>query len=231
MDNAPEEQEALFTGSAWSWSRGISPQRRHPPTRYATPQPTIPTSESSPPRRPEYLWKLNRLGKPCASVSNESKRYTIFIFRDVAQASFSNGFRNGDVQLIGRIWAYLHDFHAFFKAHWHIHNSLDSSGRAISPTQRHLADNIQHSQETGIISPGGIPTRNPNKRQAADPHLRLRGHWDLRLSHYSFILYNLRKYLVQKKLQAARYITSLLSWMTAQIAVHWKYWDTQCKYL
>jgi hypothetical protein len=75
----------------------------------------------------------------------------------------------------------------------------------------------------GIIYPGGIRTRSPSKREAADPHLRLHGLWDRGLPHYSIILYNLRKYLVQKMLQAARYITSLLSGMTAQIAVHWKY--------
>jgi hypothetical protein len=52
----------------------ISPKHRHPPTRYVAPQPTIPKSESPPPRRPEYLQQLNRLGKPCTSVSNEPKR-------------------------------------------------------------------------------------------------------------------------------------------------------------
>jgi hypothetical protein len=71
------------------------------------------------------------------------------------------------------------------------------------------------SQETSIISSGGIRTRNPSKREAADPHLRLRGHWNRRLPHYWIILYHLRKYLVQEMLQAARCITFLLSWMTA----------------
>jgi hypothetical protein len=34
----------------------------------------------------------------------------------------------------------------------------------------------QHSQRHSC--PGGIRTRNPSKRAAADPHLRPRGHWD-----------------------------------------------------
>jgi hypothetical protein len=34
----------------------------------------------------------------------------------------------------------------------------------ISPTQRCLPDNTQHSQETDIHAPSGIRTRNPSKR-------------------------------------------------------------------
>ena len=34
----------------------------------------------------------------------------------------------------------------------------------------------QHSQGTEIHTPGGIRTRNPSKRAAADPRLRPRGH-------------------------------------------------------
>ena len=37
----------------------------------------------------------------------------------------------------------------------------------------------QQSQETFIHAPGGIRTRNPSKRAAADPRLRPGGHWDL----------------------------------------------------
>ena len=35
----------------------------------------------------------------------------------------------------------------------------------------------QHSQETNIHAPSGIRTRNPNKREAAEPRLRSRCHW------------------------------------------------------
>jgi hypothetical protein len=38
--------------------------------------------------------------------------------------------------------------------------------------------NTQHSQQTNIHVPGGIRTRNPSKRAAADPRLRPLGHWD-----------------------------------------------------
>jgi hypothetical protein len=50
-----------------------------------------------------------------------------------------------------------------------------------SPSQRPLPDNTQHSQETDIHALGGIRTRNPSKRGAADPRLRPRGHWDRRI--------------------------------------------------
>jgi hypothetical protein len=38
--------------------------------------------------------------------------------------------------------------------------------------------NTQHSQQTNIHAPGGIQTRNPSRRSAADPRLRPLGHWD-----------------------------------------------------
>jgi hypothetical protein len=54
----------------------------------------------------------------------------------------------------------------------------DSSGRVNSPSQRTLPGNTQHSKETDIHAPGGIRTRNPSRRAAANPHIRPRGHWD-----------------------------------------------------
>ena len=45
---------------------------------------------------------------------------------------------------------------------WTYHTRYDSSGRAISPTQRPQADNTQHSKETDIHTPGGIRTHNPS---------------------------------------------------------------------
>jgi len=48
----------------------------------------------------------------------------------------------------------------------------------ISPTQRPLPDNTQHSQETDIQASGGIRTHTHRKRAAADPLLRPLGHWD-----------------------------------------------------
>jgi len=47
--------------------------------------------------------------------------------------------------------------------------------------QRPQPDITQHSQVTDIYAPGGIRNRNPSKRAAADPRIRLRGHWDGRL--------------------------------------------------
>jgi hypothetical protein len=39
---------------------------------------------------------------------------------------------------------------------------------------------LQHLQQTNIHAPGGIRTRNPSRRAAADPRLRQLGHWDLK---------------------------------------------------
>ena len=62
----------------------------------------------------------------------------------------------------------------------HTHTRWDSSGRGIGPSQRPLPDNTQHLQETDIHAPGGIRTRNPSKRAAADLRLRPLGHRDRR---------------------------------------------------
>jgi len=48
----------------------------------------------------------------------------------------------------------------------------------ISPSQRPLPGNTQHSQQTDIHVTCGIRTHNPSKRAAAEPRLRPRGHWD-----------------------------------------------------
>ena len=42
-------------------------------------------------------------------------------------------------------------------------HSVDSSGRVISPKQRPLPDNKQHSLEPDIDATGGMRTPNPNK--------------------------------------------------------------------
>ena len=48
----------------------------------------------------------------------------------------------------------------------------------ISPSQRPLPDNTQHSQQTNIHAPGGIRTHNLSRRAAKDLRLRPCGHWD-----------------------------------------------------
>jgi len=57
----------------------------------------------------------------------------------------------------------------------------------ISPTQRPLPDNTQHSRQTDIHAPGGIRTYNSIKQAAADLRLRPRGHWD-RMFHFISVL-------------------------------------------
>ena len=58
------------------------------------------------------------------------------------------------------------------------HSRWDSSGRVISPSQRSLPDNTQHSKQTDIHVRGGIRTLNLGRRAAADVRLRPRCHRD-----------------------------------------------------
>ena len=48
----------------------------------------------------------------------------------------------------------------------------------ISPSQRPLPDNTQHSQQTNNHAPGGIRTHERSRRAAVDLRLRPRGCWD-----------------------------------------------------
>jgi len=68
-------------------------------------------------------------------------------------------------------------FHIMEASRVHSDTRYDSSGRVISPLQRPLPDNTQHSQATDIHAPRRILTHNPSKRAAADPRLIPRGHW------------------------------------------------------
>ena len=58
------------------------------------------------------------------------------------------------------------------------HSRQDSSGREISPSQRPLPDNTQHSQQTDIHAHGGIRTHNLSRQAAADLCLRPCDGWD-----------------------------------------------------
>jgi hypothetical protein len=58
------------------------------------------------------------------------------------------------------------------------HTRHDSSGRVISPSQRPLPNNTQHSQQTDVHAPKGNRNYNPKKRAATDPRLRPRCCWD-----------------------------------------------------
>ena len=49
----------------------------------------------------------------------------------------------------------------------------------ISPSQRPLPDNTQHSQQTNIHAPGGIRTHDRSRRAAVDLRLRPRSYWVL----------------------------------------------------
>jgi len=46
--------------------------------------------------------------------------------------------------------------------HWRHHTCYDSSGRVISPTQRPLPDNPQHSSQINIYAAAGIRAHNPS---------------------------------------------------------------------
>ena len=58
------------------------------------------------------------------------------------------------------------------------HSRQDSSGRAISSSQRPLLDNTQHSHKTNIHATGGIRTHDLSRWAAVDLRLRPPGHWD-----------------------------------------------------
>ena len=58
------------------------------------------------------------------------------------------------------------------------HSRQDSSERMISPSQRPLPDNTQHSQHTNIQALGGIRTHDRSRRAAVDLCISPRGHWD-----------------------------------------------------
>ena len=60
----------------------------------------------------------------------------------------------------------------------------------ISPSQRPLPDNTQHSQQTNIHAPGGIRTHNVSRRAAKDLRPRPRGHWDRQFYGSSYSYYN-----------------------------------------
>ena len=50
----------------------------------------------------------------------------------------------------------------------------------ISPWQRPLPNNTQHSQQTNIHAPGGIRAHDRSRRAAVDLRIRPRGQWDRR---------------------------------------------------
>ena len=64
------------------------------------------------------------------------------------------------------------------RLHDHRHTTLGRTPLESIQTQRPLPNNTRHSQETNIHVPGGIRTRSPSKRAAADARLRPRGLWD-----------------------------------------------------
>ena len=78
---------------------------------------------------------------------------------------------------VARYWPRLASFVRFL---YHIQRRTTVcgtlSGIVITPSQRPLPDNTQHSQQTDIRTIGETRTRSPTKRAAADPHFRPRGH-------------------------------------------------------
>jgi len=58
------------------------------------------------------------------------------------------------------------------------HTRYDSSRHMISPSQRSLRDDTQHSQRKEIHAPDGIRTCNTSQRAAVDPLLKPCSRWD-----------------------------------------------------
>jgi len=62
-------------------------------------------------------------------------------------------------------WVRASSFMKFSRSHTTTHHTpKDSSGRMISPTQRPLPDNIQHSQQTSMPPMGIEPTISAGER-------------------------------------------------------------------
>jgi len=57
-------------------------------------------------------------------------------------------------------------------------HSLGFLWTSDKPDAEPLPDKKQHCREIHIHEPGGIQTRSPSKRAAANPSLVQRGHWD-----------------------------------------------------
>jgi hypothetical protein len=57
----------------------------------------------------------------------------------------------------------------FRDTHTHTNTREDSSGPGIGPSQRPVPDSTQHLKQADIHAFGGIRTRNPSRRVAADP--------------------------------------------------------------
>ena len=79
----------------------------------------------------------------------------------------------------------------------------------LSNWQRHSITHthIQQSQQTDILASDGIRTRNPSKRAATDPRLRLRGHRDLQVpphpqKFFSPLYFLTHSHRVHKKISA-----------------------------
>ena len=62
----------------------------------------------------------------------------------------------------------------------------------ISPLQRPLPVNTQHSQHTNIQALGGIRTHDRSRRADADLRLRPRGQWDRLLRSYYNLIFRFR---------------------------------------
>ena len=58
------------------------------------------------------------------------------------------------------------------------------------------SDNTQHSQQTDIHAAGGIRTRKPSKRVAADSRRIPRGHWDRHIHLCKHISVSGRTYII-----------------------------------
>jgi hypothetical protein len=74
------------------------------------------------------------------------------------------------------------------------HNDTPQSLALFWTKDRPVAEtsSTQHSKETDIHASGGIRTRNPSKRSAADAHLRQFGHWDRHSVYFTRTKYSVR---------------------------------------
>jgi hypothetical protein len=85
------------------------------------------------------------------------------------------------------LWPNMHHsllIHDISRSNTTHHSQYDTSGRAISLSQRLLLDNTQHSLQISIHTPSRIQTHNLSRQMARNPRLRTCSHQDRQYKLY-----------------------------------------------
>ena len=129
-------------------------------------------------------------------------------------------FPHGATAPSGPVPSHYWGFTITLKTH---HIRYGSSGRVIGPSQRPLTAHNTHNRQTSL-SAGGIRTRNPNKRAAADTHTLDRAeHWDRQFEvmwHEITRQHRFAGDYFSSKTRPQRKLKHLIQTLTLSISVH-----------